>query len=29
VDAMLVHGDRWQEMKGSLIENYAVDKRSR
>ena len=27
VDAMLVHGDRWQEMKGSLTENYAVDKK--
>lgn len=26
VDVMLVHGDRWQEMKGSLTENYAVDK---
>ncbi|MEO8371389.1 MAG: hypothetical protein ABI806_19540 [Candidatus Solibacter sp.] len=26
VDCMLVHGDRWQEMKGSLKENYAVDK---
>jgi hypothetical protein len=24
---MLVHGDRWQEMKGSLTENYAVDKK--
>jgi len=27
VDVMLVHGDRWQEMKGSLTENYAVDKK--
>jgi hypothetical protein len=27
VDCMLVHGDRWQEMKGSLTENYAVDKK--
>ncbi len=27
VDCMLVHGDRWQEMKGSLTENYQVDKK--
>jgi type VI secretion system secreted protein VgrG len=27
VDVMLVHGDRWQEMKGSLTENYSVDKK--
>jgi type VI secretion system secreted protein VgrG len=27
IDTMLVHGDRWQEMKGSLTENYTVDKR--
>src|SRR4051794_40014076 len=26
VDCILVHGDRWTEMKGSLKENYAVDK---
>lgn len=27
VDCMLVHGDRWQEMTGSLTENYSVDKK--
>ena len=27
IDCMLVHGDRWQEMKGSLTENYQVDKK--
>ena len=27
VDVMLVHGDRWQELKGSLTENYTVDKK--
>jgi hypothetical protein len=27
VDCMLVHGDRWKEMKGSLTENYTNDKK--